>query len=108
MENNNEDLNELVQLIEAWGVRTGLYDNSNPQVQCLKLGSEFGELCDNLAKGRYERAQDDVGDMIVVLIHIAKMIGVDLGKCVSVAYNDIKDRKGHFSEYGVFIKEGDV
>jgi len=27
---------------------------------------------------------------------------------LKVAYNDIKDRKGHMNTHGVFIKEGDV
>ena len=31
-----------------------------------------------------------------------------LEECLKVAYNDIKDRKGHMNSHGVFIKEGDV
>ena len=103
-----ESLDELVTLIHKWGEDRNMYKNSTPQAQALKLVSEVGELCDNLAKGRYECAEDDIGDCFVVLVHIARMIHSDMGKCVDVAYRDIKDRKGHFSPQGIFVKEGDV
>ena len=66
----------------------------------------MGELADNILKGRYERAQDDVGDVMVCLIHVARLIDSDMGKCLSISYNDIKDRKGRMVD-GVFVKESD-
>ena len=101
-------LDELSELVVRWGIERKIIQNGNPQTQTLKLMSELGELADNIAKGRYNRALDDIGDMIVVLIMISAQINTDIGKCLRVAYNDIKDRKGYLNEEGVFVKEGDV
>jgi NTP pyrophosphatase (non-canonical NTP hydrolase) len=99
------DLGMYEELIVQWASDRGIIQNSTPQIQGLKLVSEIGELADNLAKGRDVR--DDIGDCIVVLSIIANMKGIDLHKCVEVAYNDIRDRKGHLNSDGIFIKEGD-
>lgn len=101
-------LEELVERVIDWGHARGIIDNGNPLSQTLKLGSEFGELCDNIAKGRHEKAKDDIGDMIVVLCMIAAQIDTDLQECLSVAYSDIKDRGGYLNSDGIFIKEGDI
>lgn len=89
-----------------WAKDRQLLRNSTPQVQMLKLVSEMGELADNVAKGRDVR--DDIGDCLVVLTIIANQMDTDLNECFKVAYEDIKDRKGHMNEHGVFIKEGDT
>lgn len=98
---------EMIELIENWGKERGITINGKPETQTLKLGSEFGELCDNIAKGRYEAAKDDIGDMAVVLVMITKLIGTDFLECLEVAYADIKDRGGFLNENGVYVKEGD-
>lgn len=100
-------LEELERNIHKWGVERGILVNGQVSTQVLKLTSELGELADNIAKGRHEEAKDDIGDMIVVLIMIADLIGTDISTCLEVAYNDIKDRKGYLNEQGVFVKEGD-
>lgn len=94
------------ELIIEWSRERGILDNSTAQIQGLKLVSELGELCDNLAKGR--DVKDDIGDCIVVLTNIANMSGTNLSECVEVAYDDIKDRKGYLNSDGCFIKEGDI
>ena len=99
-------LEELAENIAAWGEARGIITNGTAEAQCLKLGSEYGELCDNLAKGRYQAAKDDIGDMIVVLIMISEIIDTNLKECLLTAWDDIKDRKGYFNGK-VFIKEGD-
>lgn len=96
-------INDVIQ----WGKDRQIIQNSSPQVQCLKTMSEIGELADNLAKGRYELAKDDIGDVIVTLIMISEQIGTDIGECLDTAWDDIKDRRGHLSKEGVFIKETD-
>lgn len=101
-------LDDLSRLVIQWGLDRKIIQNGNPQTQTLKLMSELGELADNIAKGRYSRALDDIGDMIVVLIMISAQINTDIGECLRVAYNDIKDRGGEMNEHGVYIKEGDV
>jgi hypothetical protein len=44
----------------------------------------------------------------VVLNTLAIMFDTSLERCLEVAYDDIKDRKGHMNSEGIFIKEGDV
>ena len=101
-------LEQLAHSIADWGTQRGITINGKPETQTLKLMSEMGELADNIAKGRYEAAKDDIGDCIVVLIMIAELIDTDIKECLEVAYSDIKDRKGFLNEHGVFVKEGDV
>jgi hypothetical protein len=99
-------MEDLEYKILEWAHARGILTNSSPQIQGLKLVSEVGELCDNLAKGRDVR--DDIGDIIVVAAIIANMKGTTLTECMFTAYNDIKDRKGYLNENGTFIKESDL
>jgi hypothetical protein len=157
-------MNDLTGLIYQWGLDRQIIQNGKYETQWLKLISEYGELCDSLAKG--QPVDDDLGDMYVVLVmmcgineidpkgvltlydrvakydgmavmgligilhselgglrfngrldysraadmiaclnSIAIVKGTTLDHCIGVAYNDIKDRKGHLNADGVFIKE---
>jgi len=84
----------------------GIINNSTPLAQFAKLVSEVGELGDNIAKQR--NVEDDIGDCLVVLNTLAVMFDTSLERCLEVAYDDIKDRRGHMNSEGIFIKEGDV
>ena len=97
---------ELIHLISLWAMKRGIINNSTPFAQFAKLVSEMGELGDNIAKQR--DVTDDIGDCLVVLNTLAIMNDTTLEECLKVAYNDIKDRKGHMNSHGVFIKEGDA
>jgi NTP pyrophosphatase (non-canonical NTP hydrolase) len=97
---------ELIHLISLWSMQRGIINNSTPLAQFAKLVSEVGELGDNVAKER--DVTDDIGDCLVVLNNLAIMNDTTLEECLKVAYNDIKDRKGHMNTHGVFIKEGDA
>ena len=97
---------ELIRLISLWSMERGIINNSTPLAQFAKLVSEIGELVDNIAKVR--DVTDDIGDCLVVLNTLAIMNDTTLEECLKVAYNDIKDRKGHMNTHGVFIKEGDA
>ena len=97
---------ELIRLISLWSMQRGIINNSTPLAQFAKLVSEIGELGDNIAKVR--DVTDDIGDCLVVLNTLAIMNDTTLEECLKVAYNDIKDRKGHMNTHGVFIKEGDA
>ena len=91
-------------LIGQWHKDRNLINGSTDKDQYLKLIQEAGELSDSLCKGKDIR--DDVGDMMVVLINIMIRNNLTINECLSVAYNDIKDRKGKMID-GVFVKEGD-
>jgi len=98
-------LNEYEELTLKWSADRGITINGKAETQTLKLISEAGELCDNIAKGK--DIKDDIGDMLVVLTNIAKLKGTTLAECWEVAYNDIKDRKGFLNANGTFIKSTD-
>ena len=95
-------LEQYEELIKQWHRDRNLIDGATDKDQVCKLIQEVGELSDNVCKGR--DVSDDIGDCIVVLINIAERNGLTLEHCMSVAYNDIKDRKGKMVN-GVFVKE---
>ena len=99
-------MNQYEAKVINWSRERGILKHSTPQQQFLKLIAEVGELADNLGKGR--DVKDDIGDCLVCLTNIANMKGTDLETCFEVAWDDIKDRKGHMSPEGFFIKESDV
>ena len=97
---------DLVAKVNLWSMSRGIINNSTPLAQFAKLVSEVGELGDNIAKQR--NVEDDIGDCLVVLNTLAVMFDTSLERCLEIAYEDIKDRKGHMNSEGIFIKEGDV
>ena len=97
---------DLIHKINLWSMSRGIINNSTPLAQFAKLVSEVGELGDNIAKQR--NVEDDIGDCLVVLNTLAVMFDTSLERCLEIAYDDIKDRKGHMNSEGIFIKEGDV
>ena len=99
-------ITELTARIEEWARERAL-DTANPDKQMLKLGEEFGELCQGLAKNRPEQVKDSIGDMYVVLTILSLQLGLDIEDCVTHSYGEIKDRKGKMID-GVFIKEADL
>lgn len=100
-------LDQNEKLIIEWGEKRNFYGEggATPQMQFVKLIEECGELAGNLGRGR--DVKDDIGDIFVVLVHIAKLSGTSVTECVRVAYKDIKDRKGAFVN-GTFVKEADL
>ena len=95
---------ELIHGVIAWAAERGLLAPSKAEKQALKFFSEAGEMADNLIKGRDVR--DDIGDILVTLIILADQCGTTLDECLTIAYNDIKNRTGQTVD-GVFIKDGD-
>ena len=63
-------MNELIAKIEQWAEERNIIKGSKPIDQAMKLFSEFGELADNVGKGR--DCRDDIGDVFVVLTIMAK------------------------------------
>lgn len=99
-------ITELIARIEEWARERGL-DTADPAKQMLKLGEEYGELCQGLAKDRPEQVKDSIGDMYVVLTILSLQLGLDIEDCVMHSYGEIKDRKGKLVN-GVYIKEADL
>lgn len=66
-------MQELILKIEQWAEDRNIIKGSKPIDQAMKLFSEFGELADNIGKGR--DCRDDVGDIFVVLTIMCKQMG---------------------------------
>jgi NTP pyrophosphatase (non-canonical NTP hydrolase) len=100
------NLSKVTENIKQWAKDKNLH-TAEPSKQMLKLGEEFGELCDALAKSKAHIVQDSIGDMYVVLTILAMQLGLDIEECINLAYDEIKDRKGKMIN-GVFIKQEDL
>ena len=96
----------LTKKIEKWAIERNLH-TADPAKQTIKLGEEFGELCQGIAKGNIEQIKDSIGDMYVVLTILSMQLGLNIEDCISRAYAEIKDRKGKMIN-GVFVKEEDL
>ena len=92
--------------IRQWAVDRNLH-TADPTKQALKLGEEFGELFEGLAKGNEELTKDAIGDMYVVMTILSEQLGFSIEGCIDIAYDEIKDRKGRMID-GVFVKESDL
>ena len=67
-------INDLIKKIEQWAEDRNIIKGSKPIDQAMKLFSEFGELADNVGKGR--DCRDDIGDCAVVLIIMCRQLGI--------------------------------
>jgi NTP pyrophosphatase (non-canonical NTP hydrolase) len=99
------NLNELIAAVEQWAMDRRIIPNSNPHAQLLKTVSELGELADATLKNDRTEIVDGVGDVLVTLIIYAALQDIDLEYCLDIAYLTIKDRRGHLTPEGVFVKE---
>lgn len=99
-------MNELTNKVEQWAMARDLH-TANPDKQMLKLGEEFGELCEAMAKDRSLDKVDAIGDMFVVLTILSMQLGESIEDCVRFAYKEIEYRKGE-TVNGVYIKESDL
>jgi len=67
-------INDLIAKIEQWAEDRNIIKGSKPIDQAMKLFSEFGELADNVGKGR--DCRDDIGDFAVVMTIIMAQCGL--------------------------------
>jgi len=98
------DFENYVAKVKQWHRDRNLIDGSTDKDQTLKLAQELGELSDSVCKNK--DISDDIGDMLVIMINIAERNNLTLTKCLSKAWEEIKDRKGKMVD-GIFVKEVD-
>ena len=96
---------ELIAQVEDWAKERGILEHSTARAQLLKAVSEMGELADAEIKEDFYGQQDAVGDVLVCLIVYCAMKGHAIGQCLTLAYEEIKNRKGHMIPGGAFVKE---
>lgn len=94
---------DLIDNICEWGIERNITAEGGATAlsQCKKMAEELQEFIDAKTP---EEAQDAVGDMLVVLVQIARLRGIYLSDALEGAWNEIKDRKGTMID-GVFVKE---
>ena len=105
----NMKYEELQEKVVKWANDRNIFENSNAIKQISKTQEELDETLDALTRlGKGEEAilevADGIGDMIVTIILLAKMVGLDYVDCLADAYDEIKDRKGKMVN-GLFVKE---
>jgi NTP pyrophosphatase (non-canonical NTP hydrolase) len=96
---------EIELQVVRWGEARGIVQNATAMSQAIKTLEETTELLDALNKNNLDEAKDAIGDIVVTLIMVCAVLDVDLVSCLRGAYNEIKDRKGHLTKEGVFVKE---
>ena len=99
-------MNDLLIKTKAWAKVRNL-DTADPNKQMLKLIEEVGELAEGMAKNDLDLIVDAIGDVQVVLVILAEQLGLSVEDCWSIAYDEIKDRKGKMQN-GVFVKSEDL
>ena len=92
-------------LVLQWAEKRGIVQNSTPWAQAQKTQEELNELFEAILKNDKKALADAYGDILVTLIVGCATADLDLVTCFKDAYNEIKDRKGHLSKEGLFIKE---
>jgi NTP pyrophosphatase (non-canonical NTP hydrolase) len=97
------------QVIE-WANERDLYRQSTPRSRWDKFIEETDELMEAYfdihddPTAELEDVRLETGDVLVTLINLLHPLGLDLGTCLSAAYQKIKDRKGKMID-GTFVKD---
>lgn len=121
---------KLSTLVLQWGEDKGIFAKSTPLRQLDKTQEELDETREALKKlessahqdlqlefdfideldypntevEALEEAKDGIGDMLVTVILLAKMLNMDSVDCLQSAYNVIKKRTGKMVN-GQFVKD---
>jgi hypothetical protein len=128
----NKNTHELFKAVRTWAEERGLYDKGDVKTQFMKLQEESGEFARAIIKNNQDEAIDALGDMLVVMINLAKLTGdhfqkkcevcrgegyyesgeecdtcahdLKLEECLQIAYDVISNRKGKMID-GSFVKD---
>lgn len=96
---------DLELKVIRWAEDRKIIQHSNNLAQGVKTLEEVTELLDAIVKGDREAQKDAYGDILVTLIVGCATADLDLCECLAGAYEQIKDRRGHLTAQGVFVKE---
>lgn len=96
-------MNELIAKIEQWAEDRNIIKGSKPIDQAMKLFSEFGELADNVGKGR--DCKDDIGDVFVVLTIMAKQEGLRIDLALTFSGISVGSLKHGVAGLGFCLSE---
>lgn len=101
----------LIDKINEWADSRGL-KQADSKIQWMRITEEVGEIRDVLLKPtKFTEPQaalkDAIGDTLVTIIVLAHQLDLDVTECLSIAYEEIKNRKGKMVN-GTFVKEEDL
>lgn len=104
-------LSDLINKINHWADERSL-KQADPKIQWMRVTEEVGEIRDVLLKPtKFTEPQaalkDAIGDTLVTIIVLAHQLDLDVTECLSIAYEEIKNRKGKMVN-GTFVKEEDL
>lgn len=102
---------DLITKINEWADERNL-KQADPKIQWMRVTEENGEIRDVLLKPtKFTEPQaalkDAIGDTLVTIIVLAHQLDLDVTECLSIAYEEIKNRKGKMVN-GTFVKEEDL
>ena len=102
---------DLITKINHWADKRNL-KQADPKIQWMRITEEVGEIRDVLLKPtKFTEPQaalkDAIGDTLVTIIVLAHQLDLDVTECLSIAYEEIKNRKGKMVN-GTFVKEEDL
>lgn len=102
---------DLITKINQWADDRNL-KQADPKIQWMRVTEEVGEIRDVLLKPtKFTEPQaalkDAIGDTLVTIIVLAHQLDLDVTECLSIAYEEIKNRKGKMVN-GTFVKEEDL
>lgn len=106
---------KLIELVEKWAEEKDLLHEENADKQFLKFIEEAFEFKSELdiyfiygyMEPNFKSMMMEMGDVFVTLIILCKQLQMDPIKCLEMAYEKIKDRKGK-TIGGTFVKEEDI
>lgn len=107
----NNTFSELITKINQWADKRNL-KQADPKIQWMRVTEEVGEIRDVLLKPTKftepnAALKDAIGDTLVTIIVLAHQLDLDVTECLSIAYEEIKNRKGKMIN-GTFVKEEDL
>ena len=100
---------QLQEKVIQWAKDRNIFENSNAIKQISKTQEELYETLAALreieqGKESILDVADGIGDMLVTIILLAKMVGLNSVDCLADAYEEIKNRKGKMVN-GLFVKD---
>lgn len=99
-------MDSLVEKVKQWGKDKGI---TNVETQLLRGYEEYAEAARLITRGSKdkEELEKEIGDILVVTIILADILGLDPKTCLEKAHKKNEKRKGR-NINGNFIKEEDL
>ena len=108
---SDNTFSDLIDKVNDWADKRSL-KQADPKIQWMRITEEAGEIRDVLLKPtKFTEPQsalkDAIGDTLVTIIVLAHQLDLDVTECLSIAYDEIKNRKGKMVN-GTFVKKEDL